>query len=106
MDQKLIGMCIGAMLVIGLFAGLSVTMESALAQEAAAGFVDADNDGICDNAQSGNCPYKNQANGFSDADGDGLCDNAANCPMHQNRGGCPRMREGFNCGCHHGVSNQ
>ena len=36
----------------------------------AAGFIDADGDGVCDNRAGGGC-------GFVDADGDGVCDNRA-----------------------------
>ena len=105
MDRKIAGIGIGAMLVIGLVA----IMGFAFAQEPKAaitptGFVDANNDGICDNAQSGNCPYANQTGGFVDANNDGVCDNAANCPMHQNKGGCnggcARHAAGFAGGCH------
>lgn len=39
-----------------------------------AGFIDEDNDGICDNFASGAC---GNGNGFVDRDGDGICDNSA-----------------------------
>ena len=104
MDRKIIGIGIGAMLVISLFA----TMGFAFAQDSTTtpttGFVDANNDNICDNA--GNCSYKDQAGGFVDADGNGICDNAANCPMHNTNGGCggsgrcARHSTGFAGGCH------
>jgi len=103
MDRKVIGMGIGAVLVIGLLAMIGF-VSSQEAKAASVGFVDANNDGVCDNAQSGNCPY--HATGFVDANNDGVCDNAANCPIHQNIGGChgsegcPRMKEGFGGGCH------
>ena len=38
-----------------------------------AGFVDADNDGVCDNRGSGS------GAGFVDADNDGVCDNRGSC---------------------------
>jgi len=81
MDRKIIGMGIGAVLVISLVA----IMGFALAQGS---------------------ENKVAATGFVDADNDGVCDNAANCPMHQNKGGChgsegcPMMKEGFKGGCH------
>jgi len=104
MDRKIAGIGIGAMLVIGLVAIMGFAFAQNSETVPAARFIDADNDGICDNA--GDCPYKEQAGGFVDADSDGICDNAANCPMHQNRGGChgsegcPMMKEGFKGGCH------
>ena len=87
MDRKLIGIGIGAVLVVSLIAIIGFTF----AQEqrptvATPGFIDADNDGVCDNA--GNCPYASEAGGFVDTNDDGLCDNAANCPMHNANGGC------------------
>ena len=50
------------------------------------GYVDADNDGVCDNRNSGK--------GFVDADNDGVCDNrnSENC----NNGGC-KNGSGRNC---------
>ncbi|MGN0499888.1 MAG: hypothetical protein ACI4HK_01940, partial [Ruminococcus sp.] len=49
------------------------------------GYVDADNDGICDNRSSGKgfidadndgiCDNRNSGKGFVDADNDGICDN-------------------------------
>lgn len=104
MDQKIAGIGIGAMLVIGMFAimGFAFAQNSGTAQTK--GFIDADNDGVCDNA--GDCPYKEQAGGFADADGDNVCDNAANCQKHMNRGGChgsegcPMIKEGFKGRCH------
>ena len=105
MNRKIAGIGIGAMLVISLVA----IMGFAFAQDSTGtppttGFVDADNDGVCDNA--GNCPYKDQAGGFVDADGNGVCDNAANCPRHtatggcQGAGGCGTHSTGFTGGCH------
>jgi hypothetical protein len=107
MDRKIIGIGIGAVLVISLVA----IMGFAFAQQpksvvAGTGFVDADKDGVCDNAQSGNCPYAKQAGGFVDADKDGVCDNAANCPKHDadggchGSGGCPGHTGGVTGGCH------
>jgi len=107
MDRKIIGIGVGTVLVIGLF----TIMGFAFSQEPKAistptGFVDANNDRICDNAQSGSCPYANQTGGFVDANNDGVCDNAANCPMHNanvgcsGSGGCTRHAAGFAGGCH------
>ncbi|MFH0874512.1 MAG: hypothetical protein V1859_01125 [archaeon] len=107
MDRKIIGIGIGAVLVIGLVAIMGSVFAQNTRSEASAGFNDADNDGLCDNAGSGNCQYRNQASGgFVDADGDGNCDNAANCPMQNanggccGTGGCQRLKEGFKGGCH------
>ena len=128
MDRKIIG--IGAMLVIGMIAIVGIAFaqgsktvpvtgviganNEGVCDNAgncpyrghAGGFVDSDGNGVCDNAQSANCPYANQTGGFVDANNDGVCDNIANCPMHQNiggchgSGGCPRMKEGFKGRCH------
>ncbi len=104
MTRKIAGISIGAMFIIGLF----VTMGFAFAQEPETAqtikFIDAGNDGVCDNA--GNCLYTEQAGGFEDADDDGICDNAGDCSMHNSiRGchgseGCPKMKEGSKEGCH------
>jgi hypothetical protein len=104
MDRKIIGIGIGAVLVISIIAMMGFAFAQDSKKVPATGFIDDNDDGVCDNA--GDCPYKEQAGGFVDADGDGVCDNAANCPMHQNRGGChgsegyPMMKEGFKGGCH------
>lgn len=47
------------------------------------GFIDKDNDGVCDYCSNDSCT------GFVDEDGDGVCDNwdGSNCGM---RGGCVR----------------
>jgi hypothetical protein len=42
----------------------------------AVSFVDAEGDGVCDNAGNGQCCGKGQ--NYVDADGDGVCDNAGN----------------------------
>jgi hypothetical protein len=103
MDRKIAGIGIGAALVIGLFTiiGLAFAQDTKTATTAP-GFVDVDNDGVCDNAA--NCPYNEQAGGFVDADNDGVCDNAANCPKHTAtggcHGGCGRHSAGFTGGCH------
>lgn len=102
MDRKIAGIGIGAILVIGLFAIMGFAFAQDQDTAPANGFVDADGDGVCDNA--GDCPYKEQAGGFVDADNDGVCDNAGSCPMHQNgggcNGGCGRHSAGFTGGCH------
>jgi hypothetical protein len=46
-------------------------------------WVDADGDGVCDNAGTGNGKQTN----FVDADGDGVCDNAGNPIKQQLRDG-------------------
>lgn len=104
MDRKIAGIGIGAMLVIGLVAIMGFAFAQGAETAPTTGFVDDDNDGICDNA--GDCPYKEQAGGFVDADGDGICDNAANCQKQHNKNrchgseGCLKMKEGFKRGCH------
>ena len=107
MDRKIIGIGIGAVLVISLVAIMGFAFAQApKSTVSATGFVDADNDGVCDNAKSGNCQYANQAGGFVDADNDGVCDNAANCPLHNANGGCTGSggcaghSAGFSGGCH------
>ncbi|MDD5193918.1 MAG: hypothetical protein PHF67_05025, partial [Candidatus Nanoarchaeia archaeon] len=96
MNQKIIGIIAGiviALAVIGAFGFVyaqETTNKSDKVIIKGTGFVDANNDGFCDNSQAGNCQYKNQANGFVDADNDGLCDHmqSGNCPMHNPEGGC------------------
>ena len=107
MDRKIIGIGIGVALVISLVAIMGFALAQGSENKVAAtGFVDADNDGVCDNAKSGSCPYANQAGGFVDADNNGVCNNATNCPMHNANGGCygyegcPMMKGGFKGGCH------
>ena len=109
MDRKLTGIIIGAVFVVSFAAifGFANAQGSRNGVGAAGvGFVDADNNGICDNAQSGSCPYANQTGSFVDANNDGACDNAANCPMRNanggcgGSGGCARHSAGFAGGCH------
>ncbi len=115
MNEKIVGMSIGALLIVALFASIGVAFaqdsegapdsetEAVSAAAPGAGYVDADDDGVCDNA--GDCPYK-ESGGFADADGDGVCDNSDNCQMRQKKGGCHgsegciRMKDGFKGGCH------
>ncbi len=92
--------------LMGMSAILAVTLiviiGFASAQNNGQKFIDADGDGVCDNA--GNCPNKGSGlgKGFVDADGDGACDNAGNCPMKGRgcggAGGC-QMRGGARGGC-------
>jgi len=110
MDRKIVGIGIGAVLVISLIAIMGFTLaQEPKAAVTATGFVDADNDGICDNAKSGSCQYADQVGGFVDANNDGACDNAANCPMHTanggcgGSGGCARHSAGFKGGCHRNI---
>jgi len=112
MNQKIMGIIAGIIITIAIIGTVGFvyaqqnTNKSNNVATKGTGFVDANNDGICDNMQSGNCPYKNQANGFVDADNDGVCDNAANCPMYNSNGGChgsegcPMMKEESRGGCH------
>ncbi len=108
MDRKIVGIGIGAILVIGLLTLTGFAFAQGTETVPAAGFVDADEDGVCDNA--GDCPYKEQAGGFADADEDGVCDNAGDCLRHQNgRGchgaeGCPKMKDGFRGRCHRAAA--
>lgn len=101
MDRKIFGIGTGAILVVSLIAILGFVF--AQNSEKGTGLVDADNDGVCDNAED--CPYKDRVGSFVDADGDGVCDNAANCQMHKNKfgchgtEGCPAHTEGFKGGC-------
>ena len=104
MERRIIGIGIGAILLISLVAIVGISLAQNSEKAPATGFIDADNDGVRDNA--GDCRYRNPAGGFVDANGDGVCDNAANCPMHQNRGvchgseRCPGMNAGAEGGCH------
>ena len=41
------------------------------------GYVDADNDGVCDNYAAGTCAQGGHHRGYVDADNDGVCDNYA-----------------------------
>lgn len=58
-----------------------------------ASFVDADNDGICDN-RAESCPAQNENRGckgagYTDADNDGICDNRSeSCPAQNEGRGC------------------
>ena len=91
MNQKIMGIIAGVIITIAIIGAIGFVYAQQTASNVVAkgtSFVDADNDGVCDHAQSGDCPYKNQANGFVDANNDGVCDNAANCPMHNSNGGC------------------
>ena len=74
MDRKIGKILIGVSIILILTTGLI------LAYGEGRGFVDADNDGICDNAAD--CPRYGEGRGFVDADNDGICDNAADCPRY------------------------
>ena len=58
-----------------------------------AGFVDADGDGVCDNKGAGGRGC-GQGRGYIDANGDGICDNRGNgtCPQRNGQG---NARRGF-----------
>jgi hypothetical protein len=94
MNQKIMGIIAGIIIAIAIIGAAGfvyaqqITNKSNDVVTKATGFIDSDNDGVCDNAQSGSCSYRGQAGGFVDADNDGVCDNAANCPMHNSNGGC------------------
>lgn len=104
MDRKIIGIGIGVMLVISIIAVMGFAFAQEPQTTTSKDLVDADNNGICDNAKSGNCPYANQAGDFVDTDNDGACDNAGNCPMHNPNGGCAsgcaKHSAGSTGGCH------
>ncbi len=52
-----------------------------------ASYVDADNDGICDN-RGENCGNNENKSGYVDADNDGICDNKGeNCGNNENKSG-------------------
>ncbi|MEG0095907.1 MAG: hypothetical protein RR671_00300 [Raoultibacter sp.] len=53
-------------------AEVAIDKSAPVQQVAAQGYVDADGNGVCDNAGQGN----GNGQGFVDADGNGLCDNA------------------------------
>ncbi len=57
-------------------------------------YVDADNDGVCDNRGMGGSSENGRGRNFADADGDGVCDNnGTGRGMRQGRGtrgGCNR----------------
>ena len=99
MNQKIMGIIAGIIIAIAIIGAVGFVYAQQIANKGnnvitkGTGFVDTNNDGVCDNAQSGDCPYKNQANGFVDANNDGVCDNAANCPMHNSNGGCHGSEE-------------
>jgi len=76
MDRKVVGIGIGAVLVISLLAIVGFALAQGSENKVAAtGFVDADNDGVCDNAA--NCPMHNANEG---------CHGSEGCPMM--KGGC------------------
>lgn len=55
-------------------------------------FVNADNNGVCDNR--GDCPMGNQKDCFVDANNDGICDNRESCIAD---GTCPRSSQQEAC---------
>jgi len=87
MNQKILGIVTGICIALVVLGGLAF-VNARMSADRTSKYIDEDNNGVCDYAQSGNCPYQNQSGGFTDANGDGICDNMANCPMHQNKGGC------------------
>jgi hypothetical protein len=87
MNQKILGIVTGICIALVVLGGLAF-VNAQMSADRTSKYIDEDNNGVCDYAQSGNCPYQNQSGGFTDANGDGICDNMANCPMHQNKGGC------------------
>ncbi|NJP04999.1 MAG: hypothetical protein HC837_04910 [Chloroflexaceae bacterium] len=90
------GLIVMALLMVGpvTFAQQAQGPGQGAGQGQCAGdFVDADGDGVCDNAG------QNQGDGpnFVDADGDGVCDHAGQPPRDgsgQGRGGGPRDGSG------------
>jgi len=92
MNQKILGIVTGICIALVVLGGLAF-VNAQMSADRTSKYIDEDNNGVCDYAQSENCPYQNQSGGFTDANGDGVCDNMANCPMHQNKGGCHGSEE-------------
>jgi hypothetical protein len=94
MNQKIIGIIVGVVIALVVIGALGFVYAQQTGNKTnnnpvkGTNFVDVDNDGVCDNAQSGTCPNKNKGNGFVDENNDGVCDNAGNCPMHNSNKGC------------------
>ncbi len=109
MANKIMGIGTGAVLMVSLLLLTSLVFAQESETAPTTRFVDADNDGVCDNAVD--CSHKEQASGFVDADNDGVCDNAANCPNHQREdcarhasaGGCARHKTAGRC---HSISTE
>ncbi len=79
--KKLLAIILTALLLVSV-AAVSASAygrrQIADCRRNAAGFVDSDNDGICDNRPaSGKCQYteNNCGANFTDSDNDGICDN-------------------------------
>ncbi len=72
-------------MIVALVLVLALGATCVMAAEQGRGYVDADNDGVCDNRRE-ECPGK----GYVDADNDGVCDNRQeNHPSNgQGRGHC------------------
>lgn len=66
MKKRIVAMLVAAVLCMGVTGALAAY---------GCGYVDADGDGMCDNAGAG-CGLYGMGRGYVDADGDGVCDNA------------------------------
>ena len=109
MNQKILGIVAGVFITLIVLGGFAFVNAQGYVDKTSK-YIDEDSNGICDYAQSGECPYKGQSAGFIDSNGDGVCDNMANCPMHQNKGGCHGPEgcaghsAGFVGGCHRATT--
>ena len=66
MKKRIVAMLVAVVLCMGVTGALVALGR---------GYVDADGDGVCDNAGAG-CGLYGMGRGYVDADGDGVCDNA------------------------------
>lgn len=65
MKKRIMAIVLAAVLCMGVTGALAAYGR---------GYVDADGDGVCDNAGTG-CGLYGAGRGYVDADGDGVCDN-------------------------------
>ena len=73
MKKRIMAILVAAVLCMGATGALAAYGR---------GYVDADGDGVCDNAGTG-CGMYGAGRGYVDADGDGVCDNAGmGCGMY------------------------
>ncbi|MDD5193592.1 MAG: hypothetical protein PHF67_03325 [Candidatus Nanoarchaeia archaeon] len=85
MNQKVIGIISGIVLALVLIGALGFVYaqqseDTNTKQIRGTGFVDANNNGICDHIENGDCPRNNM---------EGRCNGNTECPMHkQGRGSC------------------
>lgn len=86
-----------SILVTVVFVGVGAMTAFAARPEVGQNYVDADNDGVCDNQGTNDCP--NQGNGSSgqnyvDADQDGVCDNQGTKGGYNNGNGHHAQKNG------------